>query len=168
MLGKIEGGRRRGQQTMRWLNGITNSMDMSLCKLQALMMDREAWHAAVHGITKSQTWLNNGTEIIQKTPVSEEIYFICNSRYYKNAMPSIWHLKMTEGTTYLPQWDSWIWFPPVDQSAIFNPNSSCHWINFIKLYWKATFIVQWPSKANKYSDIFSTLIHEIHNDMKSN
>ena len=74
MLGKTEGRRRRGQQRMRWLDGITDSMDMSLGELRELVMDREAWHAAIHGVAKNQTRLSDWTELIHYKMITTEVH----------------------------------------------------------------------------------------------
>ena len=92
MLGKIEGGRRKGRQRMRWLDGITDSMDMSLNKLWELVMDREAWHTEVPGVTKSQTRLSDWTELNRNIEMHKTRTFSQGYKCYERMVPHDSHL----------------------------------------------------------------------------
>ena len=81
MLGKTEGRRRRGQQRMRWLDGITDSMDMSLSKLQEMEKDRKAWHTEVHGVAKSQTWLSDWTTAANQSEWRDNVHIQRKIKY---------------------------------------------------------------------------------------
>ena len=126
MLGKIEGGRRRGRQRMRWLDGVTNSMDMSLGGLWELVMDREAWRAVVHGVAKSRTQQSDWTELNWMACESESHIFLQKKMWVKFSFGKKKHWGLVKKTDLYWKSDSFTW--------PWGNDLNCHMLDFLN--WK--------------------------------